>query len=121
MYSVQFKTSKGWRVRNHASEVILENVTFQVSLKSRNRCLRQKRKNVHAYVVGDLITLSGGNNLIIVKVGVPEADLKLLKEQLPHKIIYNPYNNITFMEEHSGNPVYKRDLCMLNAEGCWSE
>ena len=57
--SVQEKTPKGWRVWLHASKVTLENVTFKVSEAGRQRVLRERKKNVHAFVEGDLVLLGG--------------------------------------------------------------
>lgn len=54
MYSIQKRTDKGWRVIDHVPYLTLENVSFHVSQKGRERVLREKRKNVHAYVRGDL-------------------------------------------------------------------
>ena len=55
--SIQEKTAKGWRVWLHASKVTLENVTFKVSEAGRQRVLRERKKNVHAFVEGDLVLL----------------------------------------------------------------
>jgi hypothetical protein len=42
------------RVFAHADHLVLKNVRFKVSEAGRQRVLREKRKNVHAFVVGDL-------------------------------------------------------------------
>jgi hypothetical protein len=52
---------KGGRVL-HASSLLLENVTFAVQPAGRERVLREKRKNVHAFVRGDLLALTDLNN-----------------------------------------------------------
>lgn len=39
----------------HLKEVTLSNVEFKVSQKGRERVLREKRKNVHAVIEGDLL------------------------------------------------------------------
>jgi len=43
---------KGWRVTDHVQEIALDGVSFKVSQAGRERCLREKRKNVHAYIIG---------------------------------------------------------------------
>lgn len=53
--SVQTQTPKGWRVWKHMSEAHLDNVAFKVSEAGRQRVLREGRKNVHAYIIGDLV------------------------------------------------------------------
>lgn len=47
------------RVIAHAQAVELANCTFKVSEAGRQRVLREKRKNVHAGVVGDIIAFDG--------------------------------------------------------------
>lgn len=41
------------RVIHHLDELIAENVTFKVNEMGRQRCLREKQKNVHAFVVAE--------------------------------------------------------------------
>lgn len=55
-WSVQhYLPGKGWRVRQHLQALELRDVTFKVSEAGRQRVIRQKRKNVHAYVIGELV------------------------------------------------------------------
>jgi hypothetical protein len=56
--SIQHKTEKGWRVRDYALYVVLENCTFKVQEKGRQRVIAQQCKNVHAWVEGDLCSTS---------------------------------------------------------------
>ena len=42
----------------HAEELLLGDVTFAVSEAGRQRVIREKRKNVHAYAIGNLVTSS---------------------------------------------------------------
>lgn len=53
-YSVQEKNPLGgaWRVIAHVDSIELRNCRFAVSAASRARVLRQKRRNVHAFVYG---------------------------------------------------------------------
>jgi len=53
--SMQTKTAKGWRVTSHPNSVKLENVKLVVKEAGRQRVLKEKRKNVHAWLEGDLI------------------------------------------------------------------
>lgn len=46
---------KGLVVR-HADEIVLDNVKFVVSQAGRRRVLEEKRKNVHAFVRGEVST-----------------------------------------------------------------
>ncbi len=45
------------RVIAHSEYVELENCKFKVSEAGRQRVLREKRKNVHAFVTGDLVSM----------------------------------------------------------------
>lgn len=42
----------GWRLYYHVDNLALENARFKVQIAGRQRCLREKRKNVHAYIEG---------------------------------------------------------------------
>ena len=42
-------------VKCHAKDVVLENATFIVGQKGRERVLLERRKNVHAYIKGTVI------------------------------------------------------------------
>ena len=43
------------KVIKHAKSVILRDASFRVQPAGRERVLKQKRKNVHAYVAGELV------------------------------------------------------------------
>jgi hypothetical protein len=58
-WSVQHKTPKGWRVWGHTTEIILERAELKVNRAGRERVIFLKRKNVHAYVIGDPIFVRG--------------------------------------------------------------
>jgi len=53
--SVQTKIDGRWKVVSHAKEAYLKNVKFKVSEAGRQRVIKNKRKNVHAYVCGELM------------------------------------------------------------------
>lgn len=52
LFSVQEKGEKGWRVIGHTNNITLKDVRFKVNEAGRQRVLKEKRKNVHAYVEG---------------------------------------------------------------------
>jgi len=87
--SVQTQTPKGWRVWKHMSEAHLENVTFKVSEAGRQRVLREGKKNVHAYIIGDLV------------------DGKPLTEG--ETVTYNPYKFSSFVLKDTEAPIHKAD------------
>lgn len=67
----------------------LENVTFKVSEAGRQRVLREGRKNVHAYIIGDLVD------------GQP-----LTKGET---VTYNPYRFSSFVLKDTEAPVHKAE------------
>lgn len=83
MYSIR----KDGVVIAHAPSVTLSNPKFKVSAAGRDRVRREKRKNVHAVVKGELIGI--GETPCIVD---------------PVLISYNPYVNETFVAT-SGTPA----------------
>ncbi len=54
LFSVQEKVNGQWKVIGHTDDITLYNVTFKVSEAGRQRVLREKKKNVHAFVEGTL-------------------------------------------------------------------
>jgi hypothetical protein len=53
--SLQTKVNGQWKVTAHPFTAYLKNVTFKVSESGRQRVLKEKRKNVHAFITGELI------------------------------------------------------------------
>lgn len=59
-YSVQtHERGRGWRVALHASRVAVSSVSFKVNEAGRQRVLKERRKNVHAYAEGSLTAQPG--------------------------------------------------------------
>jgi len=72
------------KVISHLNEVFLSNAIFKVSEAGRQRVLKQKRKNVHAFVVGD------------IEIGKLRAGIE---------IKYDPYRFKSFVTEIDSKPV----------------
>lgn len=77
-WSILHMTPKGWRLWGHSPRVILSDVRWKVSEAGRQRVLRERRKNVHAFAIG---TLMDNEN-------APEGDFKPVR--------YNPYECTSF-------------------------
>ena len=84
--SIQHKNSKGWRVWRHVSSIGLSDVVFKVSEAGRQRVIREKRKNVHAYIEGTM------------KAGLSEMSGDI--------VTYNPYRLPTFVIKDSDTPIH---------------
>lgn len=76
------------RVIDYSDDVTIENAMFKVSQAGRNRVLQEKRKNVHAYVIGELKSSS-------------EAAI------CGEKITYNPYLYNSFVTAMNKTAVFK--------------
>jgi hypothetical protein len=81
-------------VIHHSNYVKIINPKFVVSEAGRQRVLREKRKNVHAYVRGELAGLE--NN--------PSESAENLQT-----ITYNPYKYNTFVRKNDEVPVVNAD------------
>ena len=84
---------KGWRVTDHVQHIFLDNASFKVSQAGRRRVLDQKRKNVHAFIIGDRV----------------ERPKKTPTKQ----VRYNPYVSSSFF--HVDNPM-RRPIKVTSAE-----
>lgn len=86
------KSHKTKLVEHHASIVRLDDCVFKVSEAGRQRVLKEKRKNVHAGVQGELRA----------------RDFKVSVEALEEsfvEITYNPYKYDSFVIKATGEPV----------------
>lgn len=79
-------------VLGYCMSVQLKDVTTKVSEAGRKRVIREKRKNVHAYIKGKLVGFSKGKH-----------------KKLAY---YNPYKTKTFVDEN-GNPFTKAESVTL--------
>lgn len=105
------------RVIHHASEALLHDVTFRVSEAGRQKVLAERRKNVHAGVVGQLVRLVPfPSGMPTVSQGLESSLLRgaelaaFMAEAEP--ISYNPYLQGSFYRLPSKQPV-------LSAQDCW--
>ena len=89
-FSVLHKTSKGWRLFCHEKNLMLHNVTFKVYEAGRQRVIKEKKKNVHAFIEGTWF----GN----------PVDLDPCYESPERKISYNPYKGSMFVDVN-GNDI----------------
>jgi len=107
--NLHFRNQVMWSLREVKSRkviarepvVVLEDCSFKVSEKGRQRVLREKRKNVHAGVQGTLIerTRVGG---------------KLVQ------ITYDPYKYSSFVRVDTLEPVIEAKKVILRSDGVWA-
>ena len=99
-YSIRYRGL----VVGHYDIVAIVQPTFRVQPGGRARVLREKRKNVHAFVVGKL---------------VPFWDYPTAEEAT--RISYNPYKNETFIRVDTGEPVKDALMCWLTPDGVFAQ
>jgi hypothetical protein len=80
---------QGGKVIGYQDAVVLRDVTFKVSQKGRERVLREKAKNVHAFIKGSLTELPAASGGRLIR--------------------YNPYLNGFFFFDDTGEQVERAD------------
>jgi hypothetical protein len=94
-YSV--KSLKTGRVIAHVNSIDLVNVSFRVSQSGRDRVLREKRKNVHAGVIG--------------YISSP------LSEDYSIDVTYNPYKYNSFVLKNNESPIFEAKSAHIDLSG----
>lgn len=89
LFSVQEKVNGRWKVVEHTKDIVIRNAKFVVSEAGRQRVLKEKRKNVHAKIVGERFPFSP---LIFA---------------YRDKVSYNPYKGANFTISCSEKPLDK--------------
>lgn len=104
-YQVYWNRHKSiWSVRInghvifHANELMLTNCKFRVGKKGREKCIRDRVRNVHAYATGDLT-----------------MDVRKFPIDKTVDIWYNPYLSDTFMV--GTNPIYECQYAIFDSRG----
>ena len=94
--SAQFKQPNGsWKVGDHPHRICLKNVSFKVNEAGRNRVHKEKTKNVHAVIEGEVV------------------DKKSVQGKL---ITYDPNKQDQF-ETKSGKEVFEADEVCVESSG----
>lgn len=97
-YSIQGKVNGRWKVIKHGNDFVAQNCVFKVSEAGRQRVLRTKRKNVHAFVVCEDVM----KNYAFSLDGFPA-------------VCYDPYSAPTFTKD--GQPIHSAELLFMGAKG----
>ena len=97
------KNWKSKRVEKHAKRVVMINCEMKVSEAGRQRVLKEKRKNVHAGILGKVLSCTDAEQC----------------RQLPEEfqqITYCPYKYKTFVTVNGVLPVYNAK-CVFIQDG----
>lgn len=101
----------------HAAAVLMENVKFAVQPAGRDKVRATGRKNVHAFVRGELLFYNTGNGSPLTVID-PDAGWAIhpinlgagiIDDPNMQKITYNPYKYDTFVDANTLTPVYSAD------------
>ena len=93
------------RVIDHPASVVLTNVKFVVQEGGRQRVLREKRKNVHAFVRGNLLASLPGTMFSVVP-GYRAAT-------------YNPFKFSAFVDRETLEPIKESDAAIVNGKSIY--
>ena len=94
-YSV--RSMETGRVICHVDSITLTDAKFKVGKSGRERVLRERRKNVHAGVVGHV------------------ADVSLLGQSI--KVTYNPYKWTSFVRKSDESSIKTAKIAVIDASG----
>lgn len=84
----------------HAYNIVLDDVSFRVGQAGREKVLREKRKNVHAFVVGTVVSYD--QNLILT-----DGDI----------ISYNPYRFNYFYNKETDAEIKSTQRAFVSCSG----
>jgi len=93
------------RLKASAKQVRLIDVEFLVRESGRQRMLRQRRKNVHAYAVGRLMDYAH------------PAESRNLDEIPGRGVYYNPYEFASFVDLETQAPVISASVAQFDERG----
>lgn len=103
LHKKTFSVTYESRVVLHADYIKLSNVEFRVRKGGKDKVRGEKRKNVHAFVIGTLEDYCEY-----------PCD-KILIEPNDNVVTYNPYENDTFVYKQTGQPIFNASrVAMIN-------
>jgi hypothetical protein len=112
------RDSKTRLVISHVDEIHLHNATLVVQPAGRERVLREKRKNVHAFIKGTQVPLIGGVPVCCSWYGFDLTGALYRRPCISYSgVIYNPYRNESFVLQDTGEPITHADHVYLNDQG----
>ena len=98
------KSRKTQRVLYHTEVVLLYDCKFKVSQAGRKRVLKEKRKNVHAGVTGELDWIGHKDASFRTPHGL----------EAPVSVTYDPYKYESFVRKDNLEPVTRSIFCSMD-------
>ena len=96
----------GEKIR-YVSRAIVRNARFHVSEKGRQRCLDSGQRNVHAWVIGELLPMPS--------VLYPSRYL----DRDSRKVVYDPWKGASFVDARTLEPVYEAQQVLMLRDQVW--
>jgi len=100
------------RVIGHTSQLAIKGPTFVVGKAGRERVRRERKKNVHAFVRGEIDEVSFYMNQALGK-----EQVIVVTPLTPVFVSYNPYKNETFVRRDTGEPITSAKHAVLAGSG----
>ncbi len=92
--SLQQKINKSWLVVGHVTNVAIESPKFYISQSGKNRVIRERRKNVHAWAEGKLLGITANSTNL-------------------EEIYYCPYSSNNFSWKKTGESIEFTNLLVV--------
>ena len=113
---------QGGLVKFHCHEVNMRDCDFIVQQAGHARVISEKRKNVHAFVRGNLVNSESKRIGKCFALNNSEIEsLRWLYTWNPHweRVTYNPYKYETFVYSESKEPIYNSDRVIVDGRSVW--
>lgn len=96
----------------HAHTLLLNNVRFAVQPAGRAKVLREKKKNVHAFVRGEIAFVRP-----TLQDDCGDLSPENMDRQGYRRVTYNPYKYESFVDALTGTPIYEaKQVCLIGRE-----
>jgi len=112
---ISIKSASSGLVLGHAKSVDIAWADFVVHEAGRQRVLKDKQKNVHAYVKGLLLNTSGFKPYKGRSIGPVYGALDTIHKDTV--VSYNPYKAPHFVIKGTSDKVSKASLCTVSHDG----
>jgi hypothetical protein len=112
------KSNNTGRVLARSTYVVIKDAKFVVSQAGRLRVLKQKRKNVHAFIKGTWIR-GEFNQYVYDDRGFNSIYNEDGSKVETVRVKYNPYWNNCFVTQN-GIPIIAADTVILDKDGAWA-
>lgn len=89
------RDAKSKRILGYADQIVIHNVKFIVHQSGRMKVLKERKKNVHAYVKGQF------------RFCLQDLDQK---ENFMHEAYYNPYKTYAFVDKETAEWIEHVDI-----------